>query len=328
MKAEAAGEKGACGGMAAKLCDSCKTSPALLYCCADSAYLCGTCDARVHGANLLASRHERVWLCEVCEQAPASVTCKADAAALCDTCDADIHSSNPLARRHERLPVVPFLGPASAAAPTGRGFLSRRPSADEDSVCWLLPDPLPEESIEAPELGSADFFFADADPYLDLDYSTSLDTGFDHKDGIKAIAGGPLLASDGYYDPEFPRSKSFYGRSTERSLSRSVSSSEVAVVPDTSATAVDGSARSGNPTAQMEREARVMRYREKRKSRRFEKKIRYASRKAYADVRPRIKGRFAKRVEVEAEVGRIYSSAADAVAAFLVDPYDGVVPSL
>ena len=38
-----------------------------------------------------------------------------------------------------------------------------------------------------------------------------------------------------------------------------------------------------------EREARVLRYREKRKNRKFEKTIRYASRKAYADVRPRIK---------------------------------------
>lgn len=46
-----------------------------------------------------------------------------------------------------------------------------------------------------------------------------------------------------------------------------------------------------------EREARVMRYREKRKRRRFEKQIRYASRKAYADTRPRIRGRFAKTPE-------------------------------
>ncbi|KAG0479623.1 hypothetical protein HPP92_010481 [Vanilla planifolia] len=42
----------------------------------------------------------------------------------------------------------------------------------------------------------------------------------------------------------------------------------------------------------MDREARVMRYREKRKNRRFEKTIRYASRKAYAEIRPRIKGRY------------------------------------
>ncbi|KAF3321252.1 two-component response regulator-like PRR37 [Carex littledalei] len=48
----------------------------------------------------------------------------------------------------------------------------------------------------------------------------------------------------------------------------------------------------GDPT--MEREAKVMRYKEKRKKRRYEKQIRYASRKAYAEMRPRIKGRFAK----------------------------------
>jgi hypothetical protein len=50
----------------------------------------------------------------------------------------------------------------------------------------------------------------------------------------------------------------------------------------------------------LSRAERVARYREKRKNRRFEKTIRYASRKAYAEVRPRIKGRFAKKEEVEA----------------------------
>ncbi|KAL3130722.1 hypothetical protein ABBQ38_000070 [Trebouxia sp. C0009 RCD-2024] len=48
----------------------------------------------------------------------------------------------------------------------------------------------------------------------------------------------------------------------------------------------------------MAREARVARYREKRKRRTFEKTIRYESRKAYAEVRPRIKGRFATKDEV------------------------------
>lgn len=43
-----------------------------------------------------------------------------------------------------------------------------------------------------------------------------------------------------------------------------------------------------------EREAKVMRYREKKKRRRYEKQIRYESRKAYAEMRPRVKGRFAK----------------------------------
>lgn len=68
--------------------------------------------------------------------------------------------------------------------------------------------------------------------------------------------------------------------------------------------------------ASKNREACLERYREKRKHRKFEKTIRYASRKAYAEVRPRIKGRFARKDELEAwargegplaEMGLVYS---------------------
>lgn len=43
------------------------------------------------------------------------------------------------------------------------------------------------------------------------------------------------------------------------------------------------------------REARVSRYREKRRTRLFSKKIRYEVRKLNAEKRPRMKGRFVKR---------------------------------
>ena len=69
----------------------------------------------------------------------------------------------------------------------------------------------------------------------------------------------------------------------------------------------------------MERKARVMRYREKKKTRKFEKTIRYASRKEYAEKRPRIKGRFAKRNEVDADQG--FSTMA------MFDTGYGIVPS-
>lgn len=42
------------------------------------------------------------------------------------------------------------------------------------------------------------------------------------------------------------------------------------------------------------RDSAIIRYKEKKKTRKFEKKIRYASRKARADVRKRVKGRFIK----------------------------------
>jgi len=117
-----------------------------------------------------------------------------------------------------------------------------------------------------------------------------------------------------------------------------VSSSEAAVVPDAAA----GAAPVVPVVSRgLEREARLMRYREKRKSRRFEKTIRYASRKAYAETRPRIKGRFAKRTPgpggadgedpLEEHEEEMYSSAAAAVAALMApggaDADYGVVPT-
>lgn len=93
-------------------------------------------------------------------------------------------------------------------------------------------------------------------------------------------------------------------------LQVSSSSMEVGVVPDGGSVAdvsyphggpatsgADPGSQRAVPLTSAEREARVMRYREKRKNRKFEKTIRYASRKAYAEMRPRIKGRFAKRTD-------------------------------
>ncbi|WOK95029.1 zinc finger protein CONSTANS-LIKE 3-like [Canna indica] len=343
-------------GIGARSCDSCKTAAAALFCRADAAYLCGACDARVHGA---AARHERSWLCEVCEQAPASVTCKADAAALCAACDADIHSANPLARRHERVPLAPFFEPLASAAPLRRppaaGFPFGVPAAEEDAsaaeataaTSWLLSHPYTKGLMETPEGKSADFF-SDVDPYLDLEYATSIDGRIRQADGVvpvhaKTVAtigdvGAPLpvpfLPPDGAFELDLVGPKSSYSTYTTDSLSHSVSSLEFGVVPDggggggakgVMTDAADPQVIGGGGRA-ADREARVMRYREKRKTRRFEKTIRYASRKAYAETRPRIKGRFVKRSEIEAEeVGRMYSSAV--AAAFMVDPGYGVVPS-
>ncbi|XP_010259762.1 PREDICTED: zinc finger protein CONSTANS-LIKE 5-like [Nelumbo nucifera] len=357
--------------LSAKPCDSCKSASALLFCRADSAFLCFNCDAKVHGANKLASRHERVWMCEVCEHAPASVTCKADAAVLCVTCDRDIHSANPLARRHERIPVVPFYESAASAMKSNVANLlvpdgllkssdeddDRNDKEEDNDTCreeaeaasWLLPNPNPPKLMETPDLKSGDYFFSDVDPYLDLDYGSSMETRYHHQNSANADSVVPvhtkppppplMNTSDRCFDMGFCRSKPSYGYTTP-TLSQSVSSSslDVGVVPDGNSNAISditnpfgrkggvdaGGGNHGAPQLSgMDREARVLRYREKRKNRKFEKTIRYASRKAYAETRPRIKGRFAKRVEIDSEVDRIYSS----TAAFIADTGYGVVPS-
>lgn len=52
----------AMGGKTTRACDSCLRRRARWFCAADDAFLCPVCDASVHSANQLASRHERVRL--------------------------------------------------------------------------------------------------------------------------------------------------------------------------------------------------------------------------------------------------------------------------
>ncbi|GAB2288997.1 Zinc finger protein CONSTANS-LIKE 1 [Dionaea muscipula] len=138
-------DKGSSNSSWAQLCDTCRAVPCTVYCRADSAYLCTGCDAQVHGANQVASRHERVWVCEACEQAPAAFLCKADAASLCATCDADIHSANPLARRHHRVPILPIAGclygrPPATDHPGGRMMRRSMVGCDDDDDGFLAPE--------------------------------------------------------------------------------------------------------------------------------------------------------------------------------------------
>lgn len=313
--------------LTARVCDSCKAASATVFCRADSAFLCVACDAKIHAANKLASRHGRVWVCEVCEQAPATVTCKADAAALCPACDADIHSANPLARRHERLPMLPFYDAAKTSRSAAAGDCSEE---EAEAASWLLPDPnikLGEES-GSPEYKSAEYLFSnmDPDPYVDLDMiSREPKPGHANvivgeqkqysSDGVVPVQTdneygsghypGPVVDGFPTYDVDYPCSKPFSYNFTSQSMSQSVSSSslEVGVVPDHNATGDVSFEPAPVPVrvSGMEREARVMRYREKKKNRKFQKTIRYASRKAYAETRPRIKGRFARRTELQVE---------------------------
>ncbi|KAK8679619.1 hypothetical protein V6N13_145064 [Hibiscus sabdariffa] len=317
------------------MCDSCKSATATLFCRADSAFLCSNCDSKIHAANKLASRHARVWLCEVCEQAPAHVTCKADAAALCVICDRDIHSANPLARRHERVPVTPVYNSASAIKPSGVvNFLEERCFSDGDgdadvsreeaeAASWLLPNPN-HKVVDRPDVNTGQYVLPEMDRYPDLDYghgNSKLDAQEQNSsgtDGVVPVQSKSVRApsiNGPCFDLDFAGSKPFACGYNPNIITHSVSSSslDVSVVPDGS-TMTDisnpfskGTESTHQSVVQLspaDREARVLRYREKRKNRKFEKTIRYASRKAYAEMRPRIKGRFAKCTAVEVEADR------------------------
>ncbi|KAL2335342.1 hypothetical protein Fmac_016555 [Flemingia macrophylla] len=312
-----------------RVCDTCRSAPCKLYCHADSAYLCSSCDARVHAANRVASRHE-LFLC------------KADAASLCSSCDADIHSANPLASRHHRVPILPVSGSLL--------FIESEPDHEQDeeeeevvdeyedeveAASWLLPHPEKVDEMEENNGGGHDdgFLF---DEYLDFDlvdpnscvHNNTCSNVYQLQLNYNAVpqnyAVVPTQVPQQCFQPglDFDSSKAGFSYDGSLSQSVSVSSMDVGVVPESTISEISMShSKSSIGTydlfpplplpshlAPMDREARVLRYREKKKTRKFEKKIRYASRKAYAETRPRIKGRFAKRTNVEAEVDQMLST--------------------
>lgn len=94
-------------------CDVCNKSEASVFCTADEAALCDTCDHRVHHANKLASKHQRFSLlhpsskhfpiCDVCQEKRAFLFCQQDRAILCRDCDIPIHTANELTQKHNRF---------------------------------------------------------------------------------------------------------------------------------------------------------------------------------------------------------------------------------
>ncbi|KAF8052406.1 hypothetical protein N665_1562s0016 [Sinapis alba] len=317
----------------AQACDTCRSAACTVYCRADSAYLCTSCDAQVHAANRLASRHERVRVCESCERAPAAFFCKADAASLCTACDSQIHSANPLARRHQRVPILPISGcmatnhSSDTTEPENIVVVGQEEEDEAEAASWLLPSSVKNcaDNNNNNNNNSENNRFSVGEEYLDLvDYSSSMDKQFIGQanqyqqeynvpqrsyvaDGVVPLQ---VDVSKGHMQHEQHNFQfGFTNVSSEASPSHMVSLVPESALSDTTVSHPRSpkAAREELPEAPtqilspMERKARVMRYREKKKTRKFEKRIRYASRKEYAEKRPRIKGRFAKRNEVDAD---------------------------
>lgn len=93
-------------------CNVCEAAEANVLCCADEAALCWSCDEKVHAANKLASRHQRVPLstsssnmpkCDICQETVGYFFCLEDRALLCRKCDLAIHTANTFVSGHQRF---------------------------------------------------------------------------------------------------------------------------------------------------------------------------------------------------------------------------------
>ncbi|CAK7344618.1 unnamed protein product [Dovyalis caffra] len=318
------------------MCEVCEQAPAAVTCKADAAALCVTCDADIHSANPLARRHERVTVEPFYDSAESIV--KTSCAFNCPVPPGDQNGVSGY-NQNDEVEGVSWL------------LLGNHTTHDLNSKL----------NIENPVVkGTADMFFSEMDPFLDFEYQNSIDGSYEHNHGGGSAGADsvvpvqakpaplPVINHENCFDIDFCRSKLTSFSYPSQSLSHSVSSSslDVGVVPDGNSMSdisypfgrsmnsnTDPSMPvSGSTTNQaaaqlvgIDREARVLRYREKRKNRKFEKTIRYASRKAYAETRPRIKGRFAKRTEMDSDMDNLYNSQTSVP--FMADTQCGVVPS-
>ncbi|KAJ7534457.1 hypothetical protein O6H91_13G097200 [Diphasiastrum complanatum] len=312
------------------LCQVCEQAPAAVTCKADSAALCVACDVDIHMANPLASRHERTvinpfYICPdmvkgACISAvvPSSLVNGSIEDQECSLLLKDDGDESSAAEAASWLLTNPntVLNASSKDAISSkcRADVNGYPSLDRDACTKSRKERLAKNC----HLQSSDMSL-DVEPYIDLEYVS----GTSAPKRYVADSLVPVHAPEGFgqISPsisdgpgsndanEIPKSGKKIRCTPISTYSMYSSPNDTGVVPDASTTDLPvNSTKSlefqdptfplvpqANALEPVDREARVLRYKEKRKNRKFEKTIRYASRKAYAETRPRIKGRFAKR---------------------------------
>ncbi|KAF5731483.1 CONSTANS-like zinc finger protein [Tripterygium wilfordii] len=356
-----------------RLCDYCNHSTALLYCRADSAKLCFSCDREVHSTNRLFSKHSRSQLCESCCSSPASIFCETEHSVLCQNCDWDRHGLS-LSSLHNRRPIEGFTGCPSATEFVGIfGFDDvggKALSLDEDSDCgglgvdgyldflmWDAPAVGIDDMIASSGSGH-DFQAMDVPPLpknrnaacgkekeeilrqlrelvkLEPNFNfTSVDVGPIR--GFLSLETGQIQHHGETHRDQKPDAQPISFPTCEDNVLQWLSDSgegapgffsstvvgnhfeENHAVPEKYSDGGNGSHTSNTHEGQppdsiptetvsnfpkfapcelnsQERETAISRYKEKKKTRRYDKHIRYESRKARAESRMRIKGRFAK----------------------------------
>ncbi|KAG2325996.1 hypothetical protein Bca52824_008724 [Brassica carinata] len=316
-----------------RICDYCESSVALVYCKADSAKLCLACDKQVHVTNQLFSKHFRSLLCDSCDDSPSSVFCDTESSVLCQNCDwqhhtssSSLHSRRPL-EGFSGCPSVTellallglddltdkplFLPEGSEHTPPEIVSLNDLVASGGSSHNYRAMDvpPLPknrhatcgrqkEEMIrQLRELSRSE---PSCLKYETLDAELDTTTGF-----LFLEPGNDLFSStfesqvsglkwfedqqqEDYYSYSDDNNNNVNGR--DRTQQQQQESSSSVMVPVTTTTRLTTT----HEINSLERNSALSRYKAKKKSRRYEKHIRYESRKARAECRTRIRGRFAK----------------------------------
>lgn len=312
----------------APICELCLAVPAVVFCKNDNAHLCADCDVSSH-AGVVMSRHQRVPLSGA--YTPEGVCCDLDrpvASSKVGDEESQVCHDSPEEDSMFAVPDVPLVppgvedfpgwnnisGPLDAKSLLGKEFEQDLDIFDMDPT-WL--DRL-DMGFDELTQSILDGVVPEADFFKD----TSKESPAKPAAHVPAQIDSPAVA---VVPPPVPAQAPCQVDETPMMSMQHppVPSAPVAVhqqhimVPSMPewmpfrdpepldvSSFIPPSLRPVDPQTLLERAAdrqvRLARYREKKKNRQFKKTIRYASRKAYAEVRPRVKGRFARKEEVEA----------------------------
>ncbi|KAK4418184.1 Zinc finger protein CONSTANS-LIKE 13 [Sesamum alatum] len=311
------------------LCDSCNSSPSSIFCCTESAVLCQNCDWENH--NNFKSIHDRRPIegfngCpSVCEllnllgledlgkkslvfgggnddglldllvwETPAVVSLD-DLIVSNDSVDSGRSfqamgvpplpkNRNAVCGKHKEE-ILCQLREMAKTEPNFGGSMEELDPVELQSLvpgkCQLT------DSSPGPE--------SNAEPTLVPSYETSALNWFDFTGGVEDKSFPSTFVGSfnemNHLVPEVPDKDSDFGESTGIANGLQEVQSSVPVDSKTFQGLPNSGPRELNT---QERDSAISRYKEKRKTRRYDKHIRYESRKVRAESRTRIKGRFAK----------------------------------
>ncbi|KVH92606.1 CCT domain-containing protein [Cynara cardunculus var. scolymus] len=318
------------------MCEACEQAPAAFLCKADAASLCATCDAVIHSANPLARRHHRVPVMPIPyghqetdhPRSILGVGIDSQGGFLSQESECTIDDQD----ENEAASWLLFDDDPAKNSKNQNQYGNSNSNTNGflfngDEYLDLVEYNSCQETQFSDDHKCNDLLFDDqymTDAIVTHKIQQRCDTvprrsyGGSDADSVVPLQYGEAKK---HHHHDFQHHKFQLGMEYETS---NVSSLDVGVVPESTVTEVSiSNARTpkgtidlfSNPSDQMptqltpiDRKARVLRYREKKKTRKFEKTIRYASRKAYAEKRPRIKGRFAKRTNDDVEVEQLFST--------------------
>ncbi|KAK9705798.1 hypothetical protein RND81_07G082500 [Saponaria officinalis] len=318
------------------MCEVCEQAPAAVTCKADAAMLCTSCDHDIHSANPLASRHERVPVVPFFDSAVHAATCSTTTAvnsAFLSAVDTAVKNDGDGGDGDAQAWLIPNL---NSTFLYNDSYLVDCAGQNFEKISQQLNQ---QQSYESLSLAISDTVVP-TQIKGNLKFSNKSNHLFDTSCEIDFTQPAKHNNNNKNNQQHILSSFNFSAHQ------RSVSSSEIGVVPEgntnspsevtqTFCNSVAGggvtTAARGDPAPALDREARVLRYREKRKNRKFEKTIRYTSRKAYAEKRPRIKGRFAKRAgkNETSDVNQISGSdfGTGSGSSYMLNQEYGVVPT-